>query len=240
MKRILIALYILGLSVLTCLGQKNDYKLQIEDFSALRVTNSLNVDYFASADSAGWAYFTCSAEMASMLIFTNNKNQLTIELASDGVAYDDLPTIRVYSRSLTKVENAADSTVRVVRNTPVPNFKGKVIGNGRLEISNLEANTVDVSIATGRGHIVVYDGVTQQAKISSVGTGPIECGGLLARKIKTVVFGTGDIDCSPIEQLSVYGAGSGKVYYSGNPEKIVNRSLGVKVIKVGQTSQPQE
>jgi len=210
-----------------------DYKLEVKDFTSLKVTDNINVDYYCSADSAGWAYFTCAPEVSSMLLFSNNKSSLHIQVATDGNATVGLPTIRVYSSSLSKAENDSDSTMRILSNKPVKNFNGKVIGNGMLIVNDVEATVFEASIATGKGHIVLRNCKAQRAKLSNVGTGPIEAGGLEAVDVKAVLFGTGDVDCTVTGSLSIFGAGSGKVYYGGDPAKISNRSLGVKAFPVG-------
>lgn len=209
-----------------------DYKLEVLDFTELQITNNINVDYICSADSAGFAYFTCKPEMASKLIFTNNKGCLKIQLDTDGTDSIGVPTIRVYSSSLNKAENASDSTVRILSNAPVQNFRARVVGNGLMIVKHIETNTLEANVATGRGRVVIQGGQARQAKLSSVGTGPVEAGMLHARKVKAILFGTGDIDCTATETLTVYGAGSGKVFYAGNPEKIVNRGLGIKLFPV--------
>ncbi len=33
-----------------------DYKLDVQDFTELKVTDNINVEYHCSNDSAGWAY----------------------------------------------------------------------------------------------------------------------------------------------------------------------------------------
>lgn len=228
--------------VLTCLffvamggyfaAKAADYKLEVLDFSELKVTDGINVDYICSQDSAGWVYFSCEPEMSSKLMFSNNKSCLHVQVAADDEILTDLPTVRVYSSFLTKVENQSDSTVRVLSNSILPSFKVRVIGNGTIKVANIEANSVEGAIATGKGHIVFTNGVAKTAKFRNVGTGPIEGGGLKAQEVKAFMLGTGDIDCTALKVLTIYGAGTGKVYYSGNPEKVVNRSIGVKSFPV--------
>lgn len=220
-------------------GEPADYKLEVMDFTELKVTDNINVEYHCSADSAGWVYFTCEPEVSSMLLFTNNKSCLHIQVATDGAVATTLPTIRVYSNSLTKAENASDSTMSILSDVPVKNFTGKVIGNGTLIVKNVEASVFEASIATGKGHVVLNDCKAQRAKLSNVGTGTIEAGGLMAKDVKAVLFGTGDVDCTATGSLSVFGTGSGKVYYGGDPAKISNRSLGVKAFPVGAQQQEQ-
>lgn len=217
-------------------AETENFRLEVLDFTELQVSNNINVDYYCSADSAGYAYFDCDKEMASKLMFTNNKGSLRIQLDTDGTDSIGVPTVRVYSSSLSKAENASDSTLRILSAAPVKNFRARVMGNGHLIVKDIEANSLEANVATGCGSVVIQGGQARQAKLSSIGTGPIEAGPLKVQKVKAVLFGTGDIDCTALETLTIYGAGSGKVYYKGEPEKIVNRSLGIKAFPVSNNS----
>lgn len=230
MKKLAIAIFTLVAAAASAVA--DDYKLEVQDFSELKVTNGINVEYHCAADSAGWVYFSCEPSVSSQLLFSNNKACLQIQIADDGVAPAVLPTLHVYSSALTKVENYSDSTVRVATNVPVTNFKCCVVGNGCIIVDDIDAHNVDASIKTGKGHVVIVKGKTRKAKLTNVGTGPLEAGGMTAREVKATLFGTGDIDCTVSETLTIYGAGSGKIYYKGNPDKVSNRSLGVKAFPV--------
>lgn len=218
-------------SLLASAADIADYRLEVENFDQLKVSNGVNVVYTCSEDSAGWACFSCSPEMAELLMFTNNKSQLHIQVDLQDEVIKDLPTIHVYSRGLTKVENSGDSTVIVENNCVVQNLKIRQIGNGMIIFNDIQAGSVEATISTGKGHLVL-SGNAGRVKLSNVGTGPIEAGKLLARNVKVIMLGTGGIDCNAGESISIYGAGSGKVYYAGNPEKVTNRSLGVKAFPV--------
>lgn len=220
-----------ALSVQVTSAQTAPYKLDVGDFSELKVPDGINVEYRCSTDSAGWAYFECDPQIAQKLIFTNKKNSLRIQVASDGVKLTDLPTIYVYSLTLQKVENSGDSTVKVVRTLPVREFKGSVIGNGTLIISDLKTHQANLAIRTGNGQLVA-NGTTREANLKNVGTGKLEASGLQAEVTKCNILGTGPIDCNASASLSITGAGSGKVYYGGTPSTISNRSIGVKAISV--------
>lgn len=227
----LIALSLLSLSVARA-GEPADYRLDVQDFTELKVTDGINVDYHCSVDSAGQVYFTATPDMAANLLFSNNKACLTVQLAEVNPALGPVPTIHVYSSALGKVENSADSTVRIINNVPLPSFKARVVGNGTLVVRQVRATSVDAGITTGKGHLVISSGTAARAKLSNVGTGPLEAGGLKAQRVKVMAFGTGPIDCCATESLTVYGAGSCTVHYDGSPEKITNRSIGVKLVEV--------
>lgn len=203
------------------------YSLNVHDFTELKVIDAINVEYYASGDSAGTVCFECPKAMASHLMFTNKNNSLNIQVDFENIPAGPLPLLRVYSTNLQKVENSGDSTVTVKRLSPINTFNAKLIGNGTLLIHGVSADNVNASISTGSGHLLI-NGRSSKAKLSNVGTGPLEANALECRSAKCVLVGTGPIDCHATEQLSIFGAGTGTVYYSGNPKKISNRTIGVK------------
>lgn len=217
-------------------ADNNRYELDVKDFSELKVTDAINVDYKCNPDSAGKAVFYASPEIASQILFVPGTNKLEIQLSADesGVRRT-LPVVTVYSSYLTFAENSGDSTVRVLSVAPGPKFRARVIGNGRVVVRNVKATQVDASIDTGKGSVVVY-GEATSAKFTCTGTGSIQADELkVTENVKCSVWGTGSIGCWPEKSLSVMGAGSGTVYYRGNPT-IKNRSLGVKLSALDQAS----
>ncbi len=214
--------------------QLKHYEINVQDFIELKVVEGLRVDYVCNADSAGYVTFVTAPELASVLMFNNNNGSLSMQIATDGIAYDNLPTIRVYSRFLEKVQNSGDSLVRVLSMAPVPKFRARLIGNGHLAIHGINANSLEASLDTGNG-LLTLDGTTENAKLVVVGTGAIEADELKANDIKCSLVGTGHIGCAPETSLSVTGASSGKVYYKGDP-KIKNRSIGIKIIRLDENS----
>lgn len=206
------------------------YCLDVKDFVELKVTDGINVDYQCNPDSAGMAVFDAPAENAPQIIFEPSDSKLTIQLASNdngSVPHKNIPTVKVYSRYLSQVENAGDSLVRVLSVAPGPKFKAKLIGNGRLAVHGINVNEASVSLATGNGSIVVT-GQCENAKISLTGTGSITADELKAKTVSVRLGGTGTVGCNASEELSVKGVGSGKVYYVGTPQ-LKNKTLGISV-----------
>lgn len=209
------------------------HRIFVDTFTELTVVDGVNVDYYCRPDSAGWAVFVCEPEMAPKITFSNNSRRLSIQTDADEVALVGVPRVTVYSTSLVKVENSGDSLLRVFVTEPVKTFKAKQIGNGSLEVHNIKADHVDAGITAGKGSLSI-DGTAAKATISNVSTGPIDASKLDADEVKCVIFGTGDIDCSPKDKLRIYGAGSGAIYYHVNPAKIANRGIGVKAYADGE------
>ncbi len=205
------------------------YRLNVENFDELTIVDGVNVDYRVNPDSIGYAVFTCDASMASNISFSNKNNHLTIRTNADEYDIPNVPLVTVYSATLHKIENSGDSLVRVFNPVKVETFKAKQIGNGNIEVYNVNANNVDAGITAGKGHITI-SGTTTRARLRNVSTGPIYAANLHAKSVKCFVFGTGNIDCYPSDNLTAYGAGSGKVFYHFKPEKVSNRGIGVRII----------
>lgn len=204
------------------------YEIRVNDFTELKVTDGINVDYRQSADSAGLAVFTSPSDKASLLLFSPKKQKLEVQLALDGTGVTGLPTVTVYSSALAKVENAGDSLVRVIGAVSAPErFKARLIGNGRLSIHSVKAPEVNATIMTGRGTLVIA-GSCDKASLSVTGTGTIQADGLRAASVACKIIGTGTIGCAPVASLSVHGMGSGTVYYTGSPASIAAKGLGIK------------
>ena len=206
------------------------YEVAVRDFSELKIVHGININYVCNPDSAGKAVFISTDKHVSMFLFNNTNNRLEIQLmAEDNDIPTNIPTITVYSNTLSKVENSGDSTVTVTNAAPCPKFKARLIGNGCIVVKNIETTELDGSIDTGNGQLLI-SGTTNSAKLSSTGTGEIIADELTSNNTKCMLFGTGSIHCQAQKSLSVAGMASGKVFYKGNPSQIKKRSVGVKLI----------
>lgn len=209
-----------------------NYDLNVGEFSELRVSDGINVDYSSDPDKAGRAYFNCQAQQASTFMFTNKGGRLTIQLSPENIGAKNLPTISVHSKYLTKVENTSDSTVRVLSLNGVPKFEAKLEGNGHLIVRGIDANEVKGTMRLGHGTLILT-GKCKEAKLNLTGTGVIQADELVAEEASVNAKGTGSVGVNAVGSLGVYGMGSTSVYYIGNPA-IKNRSVGLKLVPLAK------
>lgn len=209
-----------------------NYNLNVGEFSELRVSDGVNVDYTSDASKAGRACFECPSQQASMFMFTNKGGKLTIQLAPDGIGAKNLPTISVYSKYLTKVENTSDSTVRVLSVTGAPKFEARLEGNGHLIVRGIDANEVKGSLRLGHGTLIMT-GKCKEAKLNLTGTGVIQADELVAEEATVSAKGTGSVGVNATKSLGIFGMGSTSVYYVGDPT-IKNRSVGLKLMPLAK------
>ena len=234
MKRIFFSLFaLLAVAFAAFAAEPHNYNLKVNDFTSLKVIDSINVEYVGDPNSEGSASYVATADMASLLVFSNNKGTLEITLADNTTKYTGIPTVTVSSKFLTKVENDGDSTVRVSKVAPMPEFKARLVGNGRLSIKGLDTTTAIATIDSGNGTIVI-DGKSTTAKFNNTGAGTIQADRLVATDVKCRQIGTGSIGCLANGKLAVFGAGSGYIYYRGKPSSIQKRTIGIKLSPIDE------
>ncbi|MEE0980025.1 MAG: DUF2807 domain-containing protein [Muribaculaceae bacterium] len=214
----------------TALAQSvSRYEVKIDDFTQIKMRDNINIKYVSSTDSAGLAVFYTTPEIAPQIVFANNKGKLSVEFANKKNKPQNPPTVTVYSKFLTMAENQSDSLINLTNVNSGPQLKLRVIGNGRVIANNLVALDISASITTGNGLIIV-SGECDQANLTNMSVGTIQADGLKAKEVKCKLIGTGAIGCFPVNYLSVSGAGTGKVYYSGTPKTIDNSAINIKVL----------
>ncbi|MDE7025684.1 MAG: DUF2807 domain-containing protein [Paramuribaculum sp.] len=219
MKKLLFAVIAaIALTPASLRAQSKSYALDVHEFHELEVVDAINVDYQCNPEKAGKVEFETTPDLAPAILFEPNKGKLAIKLSSSETPYRNLPTVRVYSTYLSKVENSGDSTVRVLASAGTPEFNAKVIGNGRLVVRDVRATNVKASILTGKGTLVIY-GECTRANLKSVGGSSfLQADELQAKEVKCSVTGNGTVNCYATDKLNVSGLGSGTVLYRGNPE----------------------
>lgn len=203
------------------------YTINLGEFTQLRVRHSIPVDYVCSNDSSGTITFTGTKELTEALTFDlTAKGKLTISLEPRDYA-GKVSRVTVRARQLVSVDNEGDSAVRILGTNSCPVFRAHQTGNGSISIRDIKANQLDIAVKLGHGSLTV-NGSCDLAKINCTGTGAISAGNLVAKDVKCTLLGTGNIDCNVSGTLSIMGAGSGSILYTGSPTEIKNRSAGIK------------
>lgn len=215
------------MSLCSVAADVSTYRPRFNDFNDLTVSSDINVVYKCNPDSAGYAIFECHPSVAHAITFSFNKEKLKIEIISDSDLDYDIPTVTVYSSSLTKVTNLGKETISIEAPAPVEDLSLKVIGNGAIVATDVKCTRLNAASQAGKGTITLSGGANE-ASYTVAGVGAIGAASMSTIKTKCWVNITGSIECNVRESLTVYGAGSGTVYYIGDP-KIKKRTLGVKL-----------
>ncbi|MDE5608660.1 MAG: DUF2807 domain-containing protein [Muribaculaceae bacterium] len=229
-----ILILILSVSVECAAQRMQRHTVNVGHFTELNVKHSINVDYRTNPDSAGLAVFVARPEMANAISFKNNgKGKLAVETQLDPAQDAGIPTVTIYSRYLTKIENSGDSTVRAFNVNAGPKFTATQMGNGRLSIRDIQADEISAKQLTGRGQLAL-SGECRKASLSCAGVGAIQADNLHADDVDISIGGPVTVGCYASGVLSVKGLGPAKIYYGGNPTAIRNRSAGPSLINIDE------
>ena len=193
------------------------YKLDVGRFDKINVVENLNVVFRSNPDSIGMVAFRGNEKVANALLFSNNNGTLKIQIDNPEDESLDFPVIYVYSDFLTSATSSSEGIVRIEGNLAVPKFSAKLIGNGSLTITGINANTVDASLMTGNGTMVLQ-GKATKANFRVVGTGLINADALETETVKCNFMGGGTLGCWPIKTLDTRGIGTTRIYYKGTPQ----------------------
>lgn len=230
MKRILFLVTIAAMSgvLFFSSAQMRHYEIEVDDFERLIVIDDIEVEYTSDASKAGLAVFDATPSVAENIIFnTRSENTIAIQLGTEIMGLDNLPVIRIYSTRLHTADNRSDSILRITQLAPVDEFKAVLSENGRIIVHGIDADEVELKIATGNGKIIADGREVKTLKLNCLGTGEVQADQLPAQEIKCRIVGTGTIGCHIKDgPLSITGTGTGKVYYKGSPSKIKMRKLG--------------
>lgn len=233
MKKNTLLLIFLLLTAIAAGAKTNTYKIKIGQFDRIRITDNVNVVYKCIPDSTGMIKYSGNQEFADAFIFSNNNGCLHIQVNTEDVDKPDLPVLYIYSDFLTNVENSSDFNTTIISPAPVPQFKATQVGNGSIDIEDLAATKVNLTVNTGRGSITC-SGSSEKAILKLVGTGIIQADRLKSDYVKCSIAGSGSIGCWPLQKLETKGIGSTKIYYKGSPA--ISKKGGGKLIQLSGDS----
>lgn len=225
--RLLISVLLIAMTSLMAGAQAKHFVIKVGNFERLALVDNINVNYHCNPDSAGLAVFDCTQDVADGLIFRlSSTGRLSIQVENETEYHSQLPTITLYSSSLHEAENAGDSTLRLSGLPMMPEFKVRLLDNGKIIARGLRASQLEMHILSGKGKIIA-SGKCDDLSLRLVGTGEIQADQVTATNVSCRIMGTGSIGCHVDGgQLKVNGSGTGKVYYKGTPSKVTVRKLG--------------
>ncbi len=206
-----------------------EYHRALGEFTKITVIDSIPVVYRNVPDSTGSVAFNCPPEIADALLISADHGELKLRIATESVGRKEIPTVYVYSRFLTEVSNQNTAVMQINKPAPGPSFKITQMGNGKVEVTGINANSVKAKISTGNGTIAI-DGECETAKYELVGTGTIQADDLKAQTVECKCLGGGTIGCWPETTLRVQCLGSTKIYYKGEPS--IKKRGGGKLIPI--------
>lgn len=213
------------------------YTVEVGQFQKLKINSELNVVYKNLPDSTGFARFNAGTGNQDMFKFeSKGDGTLKVSPSDENWGKTDLPVLYLYSDFLTSVESYSSLSVDIESVAPCASFNATLVGNGSIIVNDLKCNAVNAKISTGNGTIYL-SGDCVTANYRMVGAGMISADRLSAETVKCRILGTGSIGCWPVDNLSVSGIGSTKIYYKGRPN--IKKTGGGKLFELPEDDIPR-
>jgi hypothetical protein len=105
-----------------------------------------------------------------------------------------------------------------------------ISGSGNIIVDKLKAENLECHIS-GSGDIRLKGECKDEFEIHISGSGDVEAGYFEAKVVEVRISGSGDCKVYASERISARVAGSGDIYYRGNPEYVDSKSAGSGSIK---------
>lgn len=131
--------------------------------------------------------------------------------------------VTVPYKDIDKVALAGSGDVTNTGTIKAKDFKVSLAGSGDIKL-NLSTGTVKTSIA-GSGNIKL-NGTSDKLTVSIAGSGDVRAYGLKTKVTSVSVAGSGNVRTTVSESIKARVAGSGSIYYKGNPDRIDSKSAG--------------
>lgn len=206
------------------------YTVELGQFEKLKINGNIRVVYSNLPDSTGYARYEAPFGSENFFDFVKkNDGSLKLQPSDENWGAADLPVVFLYSDFISSIESYSELSVVAQSLTPCSSLTVKLIGNGSITIDNAKCTNINASITTGNGTINI-SGSCINASFSMVGAGLISADRLVAENVKCRILGTGSIGCWPVDNLSVTGLGSTKIYYKGKPN--IKKTGGGKLLEL--------
>mgnify|MGYP001942580515 FL=1 len=131
--------------------------------------------------------------------------------------------ITVPYKAIEKVALAGSGDITNSGTIKSEDFKVALAGSGDIRLT-LSTSNVKTSIA-GSGNVNL-SGKSDHLACSIAGSGDINAYGLSTKSTSVSVAGSGNVKTTVSESIKARVAGSGTIYYKGNPDKIDSKSNG--------------
>ena len=131
--------------------------------------------------------------------------------------------VTVPYKSIEKVALAGSGDITNSGTISSDDFKVSLAGSGDIDL-HVKTGTIKTSIA-GSGNINLR-GKSNSLSCSIAGSGDVNAYGLSTKATNVSVAGSGNVKTTVSESIKARVAGSGTIYYKGNPDKIDSKTNG--------------
>ncbi len=191
-------------------------------YDEIKVSGFFDVDLIAGAE--GQITIEGEENLLPYVIIESENNILSIYTKKGyNIQTNKKVLIQVPFESLNKISLVGSGDVNSKNVIKAENLDIKLTGSGDMKL-DIEAKTTEISLS-GSGDMVVK-GKSDDLTSKVAGSGDIDSYNLITKNADVSVAGSGDLKVFCTESLKARVAGSGDIFYKGNPKTKDTKTAG--------------
>jgi hypothetical protein len=195
-------------------GKQISENRNTDSYDAIAVSGSLDVHLVAGKE--GKITILGDENLIPYIVTEVKNNKLEIYFKDSFSYYTNSPlivSVPVEEISIVVATGSGDIASKTTLNTP--SFEVKLSGSGDI---NLTIQTKKMTASLAGSGTIFASGNVDNLVTSLAGSGDIDFEKLLAKDVKATVAGSGNIKVTCKDKFDGNVAGSGSIYYYGNPK----------------------
>jgi hypothetical protein len=203
-------------------GNQTTTTRNVSDFEKIGVSGSFDVELIKGNE--GEITIKADANLIEYIVTEVKKGKLHIKTKKGHqIKSSHKIKITVTFESLNAIAMAGSGNIHSSNIIESNELKLSLAGSGDMKL-NVDTGDLKSSIA-GSGNIIL-SGNSDELSCSIAGSGNVKGYDLKANKTSVSIAGSGNVEVNAIEEIHAKIAGSGNVYYSGNPSVKKSNSAG--------------
>ena len=193
-------------------------QINIQDYETVVMNIPGEVFYQQFSDSTPYLQIHTDENIMKSLNVRVENNQLIIEAKKDSIINPSQLTIYTCSHNLNQVTLTGSGELRLKGEVNAKNFNLDLIGSGNFLADSLICDRLTARI-TGSGSAQLT-GASNSSSLNITGSGDIHAYNYLIQELNCEIFGSGSIEALVTKNLDAHIAGSGNLFYRGDPKSI--------------------
>lgn len=192
---------------------------EVRDFTGISV--DIPAEVSISQDNNYVVRIDASQELLDQIVTAKDGQDLVIKFKNNKWHWNGNEHIRItiHLPKLNSIELNGSGNVIAQTDFSTDKLRLEVNGSGDLKLMKISATDLDAEI-NGSGSILDISGTVNDMDLEVNGSGDIKAEKLGGKKVNASIAGSGDINIGETEALNAEIAGSGNVYYKGNPASL--------------------
>ena len=224
-----LSLYVLSLCLVSSIAAQKR-SVDVDNFSS--VSLGIPAEMTLKQGSSDKVEIRCDDDVFEEITFEKKGDRLVIKREGSwnwgsGWKKSDV-SIDVTMKNIEGVSVSGSGLIESAGSLSAGNMKLSISGSGDMD---LEVDAEDLDLRISGSGTIGLSGNASSADTKISGSGKVKAEDLTVRVFKASISGSGDCYINATEEVNARISGSGTIYYSGDPDKVISNSSGSGKVK---------